>query len=879
MCFSTTFTYILLILVLPLEVYSVDLQELINLIRSNGITSHLSNQSKSTVSINGVNHEIYKYNRDLLTRADAYGSILDKFYIYVNCECATWTHDKVIEIIKILPNLFSSFSEHSSQDNIIKQENIPKLNTTLTELENFIDVLLNYVEINNHDLSIESDLLKSLFYLKLAINHIINTMDKLHDENLEIKSDLVVITDVLRKNYFVITRILSETLYSIRGFMALNCKCPPYSYNDKQYFEYLANQTGENSTDLSMLTDIIGSMKLKSTHYECEHKYIMFLNDVINIEQLFDGYQIIWITNVGNVNFKTILNGITTTLDIEFISWCQLYTFKTIMKLIFTEILKVYELAHEIPNDVYKKLKELYTKVLVNYTNMPVELKVCFLLLVTMDGNQEVSKTRKLIEAINSYMQIVNDISLYTSQSTFTPNHIGSSHTEIPKSVLEKLMSQLTDKYEVFKCFIRFLTFVQRENEKYFLPLNPFSTKSIKVENVLNSIMSNNKYEERDILTTSLTTGNFITNDCDYAKGLYTLCFNGFVKITDPIDISKWKDDCEKIFKEVQNEVANFISYFPNHPNSKYLQIIQPLIEILGIKLIKNGNSDSIKRLMYVVMTELNKYALASCYPLNDKLYTLTENIIIGNTELLLVYDEVKSKMDNLVSVPYIQIISLNYFYDFYKSKSSDFEEHCSNVITFNWKGEKFSIQQIYENVTSVVTSPFYQFSFIHYYAKFLMTLLFNESLKLFNSNEKMPDDMYDKLYSLVHSIYSVNLNCLHKMVSDIIKHMILSINFAHEDKAQKENFKKSKKEEINDLETQAGYHFESIGVFINLPSPGETSSQSTQSTEIDYKKICKKMGKIVYMAKFVDQLYLHIKNREALACIPSIESYENFVC
>lgn len=885
-CFDIIFKCIVLITATPFVVNSVDLQELYDLMKSEDIKSYSLSHSKNIVEIKNDKYEIYKYNRKPSPRPDdKVEIILDKFYIYVNCECATWTHNELIGIIKMLEDSYGRFLASPSHDyqnhtDCIICNMVSRLTMVSEKLNDFINVLLNYVAINKYDISIETDFLKSLFSLNLTIDYIEKTMLNItEDNNGEHEFGANNEYGIKIQNYAVIVRILSETLYSIRGFMALNCKCPPHTYIEKQYFAYLENET-RNTTDLDRLTNNIQLIKLEPTNKCVQIKKMIFLNSFVNLEQLFDGYQIIWKTSVGSFAFETILIKMKQITDLEFISWCQLYIFKTIMKLIFSETLQLCEQDGPIPNAVFNDLNKLYSEVLIHYTNMPTELKECYLLLETTEGKEEDSKRIKLIGAINIYMQTVYDINITQTSgvTTVRSNDLGSSNTELKKTVLEKLMSQLNNKYDNFKCFIRFLSFVQRENKKYYVPLKPFTKKSHIVLNSLMEINNTNKdngtIPNRRNFTSILITGNDKPTDCNFLKVLYSLCFNSFSKVNDSMDHESFDFRIE-LFNVVQSDILTFMSKYKNHQNSKYLQNIRPLIEIPGKNLIKNGNTDSIIRLMFVVMTELNKYALKSCHFLNHKI-SLINNITIGDIGLYSELNAVKQLMYKSVSISNVESIGLNGFYEFFDKKSSDFKEHNSTEITFMWKGEKLNVQQIYENITNSVTNSFYQFSFLDYYFKFLNTLIFYESNKMFNSNDQMPNEICIKLKLLINNLrYPI---AYQKMTSDIISYVLLVIEFACMDERQKKNFEKINGVEKKNLKTQIGYHLEETGVFVNEQTP---FLPSTQPVDVDLKKICEKIGKTAFMAQIVDQFYLLLRDGDELVNIhgPTLEMYENFVC
>lgn len=117
-------------------------------------------------------------------------------------------------------------------------------------------------------------------------------------------------------------------------------------------------------------------MRLEST-YVCEPKYTILTSDVVDLTQLFDGYEIHWSTMIGTFSIDQIINHIIDSIPhYDYVFWSQLTIFNTIINLIFTEISQLYNFDNPIPVDVllvvvvFSGLKLLNSNVLVNYTNM-----------------------------------------------------------------------------------------------------------------------------------------------------------------------------------------------------------------------------------------------------------------------------------------------------------------------------------------------------------------------------------------------------------------------------------------------------------------------------------------------------------------------------
>jgi len=437
---------------------------------------------------------------------------------------------------------------------------------------------------------------------------------------------------------------------------------------------------------------------------------------------------LVWFTTDGlPLSFKYILHTIKQSHDLEIIYWYQSYVFKTIMKLIFTEIRQLYKLNNQIPVDIIEVFKKFYKEVLIDLNAIPHNLNDCFYYLMKIKKKELFSEKKPLVLSIDIYVSSLKNIDLgqysNSSQSTFET-----------LLTLNQIILLLIDKHDHFKCFIRIFNFLYHESDKYYMPLKPFTEESevfIKFQKKVKRDMdmeqlviekNTNLAEIRN--PKQLNHGISLNNEeCDNFIGLYQLCVEAFFNLNFAISEV---DDAESYYWEAGSNLKKvkyfLVSHF-NHPYTGSLYNLASIIDILGINLFREHKLYDIKRILFMFVNTINRYSLEFCRPPKH-------NFLLFN-HMTLLHQNSEIKEGNL-SQSYIMTMSenplitdgLKRFFEVYRSHSSILEQH-KNIIQCKWKGEKLSIGDIYKDITFGVTSSYYLYEFCDVYFKTALALVY----------------------------------------------------------------------------------------------------------------------------------------------------------
>lgn len=642
-----------------------------------------------------------------------------KLYICVNCEFASWTRHELYAFVRSFPLLYDPrfYFVHNDIYEKDRPEKERHVNRIVQNVDYFIEILLNYAKINRYDASVETELLKTLLSLSLKLDFIKSLPDHVGRSD----SDGV---PAIGGSDDVILRLVLETVNAVQRFMALNCHFPSFYFGNDQAFGYSKNHTTPYDNDMRDFFAGIGPMRLLSA-YHCSARQMLYLE----IVPLFFGGAV-WLTEHDRVSVDRVRSKIEQTHDLEIITWYQKNLFNTIMKLLFTQAYKLFAKMKFFPDNVMSCFKKLYSEVIIGVPRAPPALKKCLEYITNLSEAERRHNS-------GVYVTVLHKIDTYTS--TLDEIVLATDTTPIydTKSILDRLTYELGSPRSNFTCFVRLLPFLYNEDNKYYLPfataVNDSETITMFIEGLRDNVQSN--YERNDYRV-DLTNDNndqmeLYEDGCEYIIGLYQLCFEAFLTVN--LALSEYLDGEESYCQDISFYLNRVVEFLASHHQTSFFKSLYnaviPLVEILGKPLFINRHLVDVKRVVFVLMTELNKCSFRFCkLPKYD--YMLFKNIMFDKVGQYT--DTCEDMTFNLyysnVSEPFVQSVSKN-LKEFYKAFDirKTFFERYKYRIKFYWKDEQLDIVEIHKHITYGVRSYFYLYAFFDYYFKVSIAIIYFE--------------------------------------------------------------------------------------------------------------------------------------------------------
>jgi len=644
----------------------------------------------------------------------------------------------------------------------------------------------------------------------------------------------------------IILRLTLEIINSIYNFMILNCKFETFHDYGFDFFYKLSGSPTLETKNIELLLNNIKPLKLES-NTKCN------ITDILLLDLIDWGIgNVVWTTEYGKLNVEKVIKQMKYTYNFEVIFWYQTNMFKTIMKLFFTKVLQLFETPEKLPSEILEAIRFLYTT-LFNSTNLPTDFIKCLTLLLTLEDHNIYTEYNEFVNPITKYIESLNDIEFKIQVDLMSEPHeidhvhsesdIDDSNHDIFKSA-EALDEDISSDEQKFKelldcplktfltkikayiikflCFMQFFDFQLHENNKLYVPFrkNPESIKSFVYE-ILNVQYKQSGYEESNNIST-----------CEYVINLYSLCFEANTTINYTLS-TKNSDEKKGLYNNV-NYIINIIldtmskSYNLSLSRNNLIHYIIPLIEMLSHDLTENLDYYGSKRLVYVMMTALNKYTLEYCNPPQY-------NFLLFNNYNFDIVGQLPKIKNNLIDITNQDILSSSSdILEFYKLfiLQVDIFESFKNI-NFTWKGETKNISEIYLNVTSIVVSPYHIYDFFNLIFKFIAAALYYDlqihESNLLNNKGKIAENicqLLKTLYDLLFNTkYPKNEIDIFNLIEDYLK--MLKQTCDNEIDGTHENY----------IHPQIKYHLKNKGVIINFQTEGKPNlpiqyTEDSDSTE-----------------------------------------------
>lgn len=707
--------------------------ELKNLAKTNGIKSHRLSLTTTAVYINNKVYEIFIYDPVERPAQNFYDNTLAAFHGCVDCKFAAWTRDELIKFVRNVPLLHNWQFIHVYNDviRLILEKSFGFINLISKYIGRFINIQLTLLKIYGHDPFIDTTAAKSLLSLSFEINYlrILYCFDEENcgdddeldhrvededDENHTKGSDDVVVRDFL------------EIINGLQRFIYANCAIPSepvYDDTVKALYGYMTGIPISDDVDIDDFLEDISPMNLESCN-SCGVNQMLLINAVT--ERLGN---IKWTTTHGDVSFKKAVDGVQQSNDLEIVFWYQGMLLKTIMKLLFKKTSQYFKKTMAYPQELFDKFNSMYSEIFSDTSGLPEVLTQFFKLMLSNTDNV-FSKVMVIDRYTKSLSNIIlvedpNSVSVDFVERVVETYSADEHHDGYAGCALDEFLLQLRLIDGDLKCFLRLFEFLHNDYNRYFTPFNKNTEKmSLFLQQffVQSPEQIREQKRERDIC-------KYPNNiRCTYVIDLYHFCFEILITLNSMIGVQNnetnnlYFSQAESMLKSIKTHIIFVINHSWNYSLFKTIYNIVPLLETLGEKLLHERRLNGLKRLVNLIMTELNVFGLEYCTP-PDYNFLLFNNIDFGkvgktSTEIRSEINEIMDQMrtDGVKQ----QYLSVNTFLRVYEDMSPYFASY-DQIILIDWKGEQKNIGELY------CTSPLHLYTFYGIYFKFSIAALFYE--------------------------------------------------------------------------------------------------------------------------------------------------------
>lgn len=675
------------------------------------------------------------------------------FYTTVSCKFADWAINTIYDFIKISPLLYRYKFEnyHHTYQKVFHPLFEQSMNIFIKTLKEYIDrlinILNNFLDLYSHSSYYnDTTILKELISLKIKIDF------------LSIKKNQSYFQ--LNKSDSFVIRIVLEEMNALQRFLSMNCLDIRPNQKNSTFYGYWIT-VDDVLTDVSTINNFLYNMRyitLELGQHKCSITQI-FLENIVTITSNDPiSHDIantkIKITGTENISIKNILEQIKVTYDIDLIFWYQDSILTSIIKLIYTKVIKIIK-GNQLSQEITSNILEIDSKISENKTKLPVNFVNGFTFLA------KVIKTNKeLIKQLEDYEKSLSSIEFeeqkLTSKNTDTIILGKSQHdanvfkTQLKSCILVKvksdrnwddfkylniLMMKILSNFDDFKCFHNYFKFLRNEQEKYFIPF-------IRNKKLL-LLDKENSYD--------------FDRTCTFILNVYSLCHRGIMFVNGSIDNNSYILN-ETYFKRTWRIINDIKDYFLRiiKSSTKKLDFLKMAFNIAIILINLQNPSEyhnkkyHLERIFHVIMSEINYYGIKHCTSskfnyllftdinfvhfsksekINNFMNSFFEKIITKNIEIDDLNFESKIKIKNY------EYLSVQYLYDTF-IKNSTVCKLYGNYINVYWKGKKQTVKNIYENSTFSTLNSLDLYALYDIYFKFYIAVLYYEMKEVLKKNK-----------------------------------------------------------------------------------------------------------------------------------------------
>lgn len=669
-------------------------------------------------SINGLSNKITLFDIEYIIyayfippadqKADEYIK-LNLFYIFMNCSFAEWTQYKLFKFIRQFPLIYNS--TFLNKYNNVFNKNYKILSENLSEIKNyikrFINILLNNFLRLTYSRNYDTSFIKTLLLLKFKI-HFLTLPSKNNKETTEVKtSDVVVIRSILR------------IMNLIQNFMVTNCnvytpheECQDNFIKSIDFFGLWITKSPKTNDLIDKILKYIENLKLEKrkscytqqmllTHIVSETSDNIVSREISNAKVE---------TKFGTILIYQILQQIKRQEgDLELVLWYQESIVDVILKLIYNKVITAI-------NNNPSVIKDIITSI-PNFIND--YLPDSFLDSFTI----EEYTTNAIIDLIHKITEIrdsITNIILETDNST----------QFIEVSNFDEFITYISKSSEDFYCCFSLMKFLRNEFSKYYIP---FLSNTTKFEHIV-------KYKDVPISETvpSDVNDKLLNSMCQYVRDLYSLCLE-LTTILNMIGgkekhvIDEYLGEANTILTTIRErsvDIMKWCSYKEHKECSGLLKVSYDLYVVLSPMYSKHLEFHETP-MITMVMSILNIYSIDHCNPPNFNFLLLKRtnfedigNYVVHERHWNTFVKSLGTNQNTGIISNYKTFLNIDIFFQTYV-KNTDLFTKNKQAISFFWKGEKKSIEEVYKNIIEIIIHPSHVYAFYDLYFKFVIGMVY----------------------------------------------------------------------------------------------------------------------------------------------------------
>jgi len=241
---------------------------------------------------------------------------------------------------------------------------------------------------------------------------------------------------------------------------------------------------------------------------------------------------------------------------------------------------------------------------------------------------------------------------------------------------------------------------------------------------------------------------------CNFFKYLYQFCLVTVLDLN-IAESEKYKPNVSERLNyfpriqfnllKIKEVLTQLVTNYSHHSHLEIIFNILPQIELKEEKFFSDENFEDLKRLLHLIMIELNKYGIEYCNPpeYNFMLFYNINFDIIGQPSVI--YNEITTYMQFMKDNSAVCEHKYSKIIDIFEmlSKMIEFKTHDA-IIWVNWKGEKKRVSYILKNIEVLVLGSSDVFLFYDISFKFIFATIFCEVFHIKGKNLKQ-DAWYTK--------------------------------------------------------------------------------------------------------------------------------------
>lgn len=701
--------------------------ELDNFIQNNVSVSNTDDDYAKKVTLfkeNSIQYNILINISQIKKHGKEADDNINVFYLVLGCNFAEWTIMRINNFIRSFPLFYQRKFLNTEYDKAFINNYdrfIDPLKTIHGYLLKFICILQNVLDANSHVFYYdESTILKSFISLKIKITSYI-----LLTQQLYMMSDEVIIQEML------------EEMNVIQSFLIMNCdNIPLNNNNNSQIYGYLLTVQDVKSTDV-ILHSIQSSFNWESDFKNCFKEQI-FLENIITTHSTEPGLDDIFKAVIKRVRgkvmtVKDILEKMSQLNDFEIIYWCKKSILIAIIKVIHCKILVLLSENSSLRTPVMKAIAEINAMVTKHIKKLPAYF-VDGLQILTWIKFRDVSMSDEdynmMVMKIKKYYDSIDDIELKCPIKIVKGDKIKLEHNDLinedNKQIfihntydhLNILMKKIIENFNDFICFYQYFKCPHSEFDKAY---NTFPIK--KAESKLQSVKTNTEPSNTcrfvlDLYLISYKTVIFLNRGIEKVNTNEYIQF--FTKARDSISLIK--NYLLKIIK-MDTEDVDFLEVAHN--------IVIVLVNENGPIITTRGKH--FKRIMYLVMAELNKYSFQYC-TLPKFNFDVFSNVRFMDDNVKSVFENENFKNLSIEPQDY-ECFSYTFLYQTLIEKSK-FLNPYKDIIHVYWRRKKRSVLEVFEELTHL--NPFYLYALYDIYFKFHIAVIYYEVKREFTSFKQL---------------------------------------------------------------------------------------------------------------------------------------------